>query len=185
MTIETVEPTGPPPPPSAASVALGLQRVTNFVRERTIDRQPPPAVSQGAAGPPAWVSPEPNTFRRPQRPGAMGFAAFDAAYSSAPYRLAPDEALVITGRWPACRFGNVVLWNRFLQTNDYVHRSVSRNRASTVIEPDGSFRMIVAHRDPGEPNWLDTEGKQTGTIFWRFFLPEGDIETPRAEVITL
>jgi hypothetical protein len=115
----------------------------------------------------------------------MGFAAFDAAYSSAPYRLGPDEALIITGRWPPCRFGNVVLWNRFLQTNDYVHRSVSRNRASTVLEPDGSFRMIVAHRDPGGPNWLDTEGRQAGTIFWRFFLPEGDIETPRAEVISL
>src|SRR5436190_5150456 len=181
LTIEPLESPGPPPAPSAASVAQGLKRVTNFVRERTIDRQPPPAVSQ--AGPPDWVSPVPNTFRPPQRPGEMGFAAFDAAYSSAPYQLAPEEALVITGRWPKCRFGNVVLWNRLLQTNDYVHRSVSRNRASTVPEPDGSFRLVVAHEDPGVPNWLDTEGKQAGTIFWRFFLPDGDIETPQATVV--
>src|SRR5207248_2684364 len=78
LTIEVLDPPdGPPPAPGAASVDAGLRRVTNFVRERTIDRQPPPAVSQ--AGPPEWVSPEPNTFRQPQRPGEMGFAAFDAA----------------------------------------------------------------------------------------------------------
>ena len=39
------------------------------------------------------------------------------AYSMAPYAL-PDEALVITGRWPECRFANVSLWNRYLQTYD-------------------------------------------------------------------
>jgi len=30
-----------------------------------------------------------------------------------------------------------------------VHRSVSLNRAQTTLEPDGSFRMVIAHRDPG------------------------------------
>ena len=68
---------------------------------------------------------------------------------------------------------------------DYVNRQVSRNRANTVLEPDGSFRMIVAHDDPGLPNWIDTEGRQSGSIFWRFFLPEGPIETPQTEVVKL
>src|SRR4051794_41241100 len=40
LTIEPLDAQGPPPPPSAATVDLGLQRVVNFVRERTIDRQP-------------------------------------------------------------------------------------------------------------------------------------------------
>ena len=103
----------------------------------------------------------------------------------APYVLGPDDALVITGRWPECRVANVSLWNRHLQTYDYVHRSVSFNRAQTKLEPDGSFRMIVAHDDPGLPNWIDTEGRQSGSIFWRFFLPEGPIETPQTEVVKL
>ena len=33
--------------------------------------------------------------------------------------LAPDEALVIRGRFPECRFANLVLWNRHIQTFDY------------------------------------------------------------------
>jgi hypothetical protein len=43
----------------------------------------------------------------------------------------------------------------------------------------------VAHDDPGLPNWIDTEGRQSGSIFWRFFLPEGTIETPQTEVVKL
>ncbi len=43
--------------------------------------------------------------------------------------------------------------------------------------------MVLAHQDPGVPNWIDTEGRQTGTVFWRFFLPEGPIVTPVAEVV--
>ena len=35
----------------------------------------------------------------------------------------------------------------------------SRNRASTTLEPDGSFRIVLAHADPGVPNWIDTEGQ--------------------------
>ena len=109
--------------------------------------------------------------------------AGDAAYAMAPYVLAPDEALVITSRWPDCRFANICLWNRFLQTYDYANRPVSRNRANTTLNPDGTWTIIVAHEDPGHPNWLDTEGRPFGLVFWRYFLPTGPIDTPRAEVV--
>jgi hypothetical protein len=130
-----------------------------------------------------FVSRVPNVFPQPVVPGDMAFAAFDAAYSMAPYLIGPDEALVITGRWPECRFGNVCLWNRWSQMYDYVNRQVSRNRANTTLNADGTFTMVLAHEDPGHPNWIDTEGRPLGTVFWRFFLPEGEIDTPHAEVV--
>ena len=95
----------------------------------------------------------------------------------APYFLGPDEALVMRGRWPTCRCANVALWNRHLQTFDYVNRRVSLNRKQTELEADGSFRMVLAHRDPGVGNWIDTEGRPFGMVFWRFMLPEGEIDT--------
>lgn len=70
-------------------------------------------------------------------------------------------------------------------TYDYVNRQVGLNRKQTKLESDGSFRMVIAHSDPGVPNWLDSEGRLFGIVFWRFFLPEGDIETPRAKVVPL
>ena len=133
--------------------------------------------------PPPFVSIVPNQFPKPIMPGDFGLAAFDAAYSMAPYVIGPDDALVVTGRWPACRFGNVCLWTRQMQTYDYANRQVSLNRAQTQLEADGSFRMILAHQDPGLPNWLDTEGRPFGLVFWRFMLPEGEIETPQAQLL--
>ena len=180
LTIEPVEPVGPPAPWDDASVAAGWRRVAAFVRSRTLD-QPKP----GERVQPTWVSTTPNVFPKPELPGTFAFAAADAAYSMAPYLLAPDEALVITGRWPKCRFASVALWTRYLQTYDYAHRSAGLNRASTQLEPDGSFRMVLAPSDPGVPNWIDTEGKPFGMVFWRFFLPEDDVETPQAMVVKL
>jgi hypothetical protein len=76
-----------------------------------------------------------------------------------------------------------MIWNRWLQTNDYAHRPVSLNRAQTQVRADGWFDVVIAHRDPGVANWIDTEGKPFAMVFWRFFLPEGSIETPRARVV--
>ncbi|MCB0994801.1 MAG: DUF1214 domain-containing protein [Acidimicrobiales bacterium] len=180
LSIEVTDPPPPPPRWGDDRVAEALQHVITHVRQKTIDQPPRP---QGGGSPAPFVSVTPNDFPTPVVPGNMAFAAFDAAYSMAPYLIGPDEALVITGRWPNCVFANVCLWNRWSQMYDYVNRQVSRNRANTTLEADGSFRMILAHEDPGLPNWIDTEGRTLGTVFWRFFLPEGDIETPKAEVV--
>ena len=180
LTIAPVEPVGPPPPWDDASVAAGWRRVAAFLRGRTLD-QPKP----GERVQPSWVSSTPNVFPPPELPGTFAFAAADASYTMAPYLIGPDEALVMTGRWPKCRFANVSLWNRYLQTYDYAHRTASLNRASTKLEPDGSFRIVIAHDDPGVANWIDTEGRGFGLVFWRFFLPEGEVETPVAEVVKL
>lgn len=183
LTIEVVDPPPAPDRPDDASVAASIMAVVNHLRGKTIE-QPTPA-RQGAdpGALPEWVSREPNVFPQPQTPGNMAFSAFDAAYSMGRYELADDEALVMSGRWPTCRFANVALWNRFGQTYDYVNRPVGRNRTNTVLDADGRFTMVIAHRDPAHPNWLDTEGRPSGSVFWRFFLPEGPIETPTAQVV--
>ena len=32
-------------------------------------------------------------------------------------------------------------------------------------------------------NWISTEGRSFGLVFWRFLLPDGAIETPQARVV--
>jgi len=178
LEIEALDPGPPPAAPSDDSVAAGLRRVSTFVRSRTLE-QPPP----GKRVQPPFVSATPNQFPAPVKPGDFGLAAADAAYSMAPYVIGPDQALVVRARWPRCRCANVDLWNRHMQTYDYLNRSVTLNRKQTKLDPDGCFRVVIAHRDPGVPNWLDTEGRPFGMVFWRYMLPEGPIETPRAEVV--
>ncbi len=172
------DPVPPPPPPNDDGVAAGIERVANFVRSRTLEMGAP-----GTRDQPSFVSTTPNEFPPPVKPGDFALAAADAAYSMAPFVLGPDEAMIITGKWPECRCANVSLWNRHMQTFDFAHRQVSLNRRQTVTDSDGRFRMILAHRDPGTPNWIDTEGRAFGLVFWRFMLPEGEIETPQAQVV--
>ncbi len=182
LVIEPLDPPGPPSPADDASLAAGMRRVANFLRAVTLEMPPRSARAQQ----PSWVSLEPNVFPDPEideSNQAIGFAARDNVYSMAPYALGPDEALVIRGRFPRCRFANVVVWTRFGQTLDYAHRQTSLNRRQTRLEPDGSFRMVLAHRDPGVPNWLDTEGRPRGDVFWRFQLPEEDPPPIRSEVV--
>ncbi len=180
MTIECLSETQLPLPPNDESVTAGIRRVSNFVRSRTLE-MPPLANTE----PPPFVALTPNQFPPPQLPGDFGLSAADAHYSMAPFFINSNEALVITGRWPECRFANVCLWNRFQQTFDYSNRTASLNRAQTQLEADGSFKMILANEDPGLPNWIDTENNLFGMVFWRFFLVEGEVVTPQAEVVKL
>jgi hypothetical protein len=178
LDIEVLDRTGPPPAPSDESVSAGIQRVAAFIRSRTLEMPP-----MADAELPPFVSVVPNQFPAPVPPGDFGLAAIDCAYSMAPYVIGPDQALLLRGRWPTCRMANVSLWNRHQQTYDYANRSVSRNRIQTRADAEGRFTLVLAHRDPGSPNWLDTEGRPFGLVFWRFMLPEGEIETPQAEVV--
>ncbi|HEX6421511.1 MAG TPA: hypothetical protein VFZ77_23610 [Acidimicrobiales bacterium] len=168
-----------PPAPTDASIAAAIRRLATYVRSRTIETMAKPG--EGEA--PTFVSRVPHEFPPPVPPGDHALAAADAAYSMAPFLLGPDDALVMRARWPRCRCANVSLWNRQLQTFDYLRRPVSLNRAQAVDGPDGTVTVVIAHRDPGVPNWLSTEGRPFGLVFWRFMLPDGPIDTPTAEVV--
>ena len=168
-----------PVPPSDESVAASIQRLARFVRSRTMESLQPP----GAADPPAFVSRVPNEFPLPVPPGDHALAAADATYAMAPYLLGPDDALVMRVRWPRCRYGGVALWNRQLQTYDYLRGPVGLNREQAVTDPEGIATVVIAHRDPGVPNWLTTEGRAFGLVFWRFLLVEGPVDPIAARVV--
>ena len=126
LTIELVDGDVPPAPaaPTDASVAAALRRMATFVRSRTLDTIPKP----GEGDAPPFVSRVPHVFPPPVRPGAHAAAAADAATAWRPTFSGPDEALVMRARWPSCRCANVSLWNRQLQTFDYLRHRVSLNR---------------------------------------------------------
>lgn len=182
LVIEPLDPLPPAPWGGDAEVAQRLEHVANFVRGQMQMAVPDPARRPAIP----WVSSTPNQFAAPGQWGSeSGYGNLSAWYAMAPYVLGPDQALEIHGRFPDCRFANVVLWNRFMQSYDYTRRQVSFNRNQLVYEKDGSFRIVIAHRDPGVDNWLDTEGRPTGLVYWRYLLPRETPEAVTAKVIEL
>jgi hypothetical protein len=178
--IENLDEAGPRDRANDAEVAAGIRRVTAFLQRNV--------VAMDNSNSPAWVSRVPNQFVPPKVDDsnlAISYAAKDNTYAMAPFVLQSNQALVIRGHWPKCRFASVLLHDQFLQSFDYETRTISLNRAQTQLEADGSFKIVVAHKDPGMPNWLDTEGRLFGIMFWRFQLVEGSIEPLTSELIEL
>jgi hypothetical protein len=182
LSIEPLDDPGPPPRPDDAAIAERIRWVANFVRGASLD-QPLPDPKKL----PPFVSLVPNTLGKPTKwnPKDGGFGAVDNAYSMGPFLLEPDQVLLIEGQMPKCRFANVMLWNRYLQTFEYPLRTISLNRKQMGLTADGRYRIAVAHEDPGLPGWLDTSGRRSGTIYWRFLLPDGDPPTPTTRVVSL
>lgn len=116
---------------------------------------------------------------------AYGWSAADAAYAMGAYELAPDQALVVEGTSPPCAFWNLCLWNPFLHTYDYTYERVTLNGAQVAYEPDGSWQIVIADRDPGHPNWVSTAGRGAGLIWLRWFLPDETPARPRCRVVDL
>ena len=127
---------------------------------------------------------EPNSIDEPYGVPEVtyGWAAGDAAYAMGSFDLADDEMLVIEGRSPECAFWNMCLWNQFLHTYNYEYERVTINGGQVQYEPDGSWRIVVAPRDPGHPNWVSTAGHPRGRIWFRWFYPSATPERPTTRV---
>jgi len=41
-----------------------------------------------------------------------------------------------------------------------------------VLDADGIFRGVIAHKDPGVPNWLDPVGRSEGSLGVRYLFPD-------------
>jgi hypothetical protein len=115
----------------------------------------------------------------------FGWAAGDAAYAMGSFDLTDDDALVIEGRSPKCAFWNVCLWNQFLHTYNYDYERVTINGGQISYEPDGSWRIVVAARDPGHPNWISTAGHPRGRIWFRWFHPDATPDRPSTRVVRI
>lgn len=80
------------------------------------------------------------------------------------WALADDEALLLEFRPPACDYWNFQLNNYWLESLEHRDHRIDLNHAAARPEADGRVRIVVAHRDPGHPNWIETAGHARGTM---------------------
>lgn len=84
------------------------------------------------------------------------------------WKLAPGEALVIDTPVPECNFWNFQCDNVWMESLDYRHHRIHVSKHSARTNPDGSVTIVVAERDPGYGNWIDTAGHGQGTMLLRW-----------------
>lgn len=157
----------------------------------------PRAVDEGLAAAAAFVAAAPMLFSK----WAYGFQKhtnklprFDPAVSNAAggddniayyhshWKLEEDEALVIESDIPNCDHWNFQLNNYWMESLDYRYFQIHTNKHLAKYNPDGSVRIVVSHRNPGMPNWIDTAGHSQGTMCFRWIKAETNPE-PKSKVV--
>ncbi len=82
------------------------------------------------------------------------------------------KALIMRTRPPKCEFWNIEFNNPWWETMDYRYRLSGTNMHHAALENDGGLIAIIAHEDPGVPNWLDTSGFVEGMIGRRWIFAD-------------
>jgi hypothetical protein len=144
---------------SVAAIVGGLAESVRWVREST--RYWADMLDKWQARPNQFLS-----YRQ------LDDNAIDATPGGEPlicyWRVPKDEALLITVQPPAADYWSVEFGNYWWETMDYRYRLCSTNCHHAVLEENGELLLVVAHEDPGVPNWLDPSGHLEGyvTVRW-------------------
>ncbi len=112
-------------------------------------------------------------------PGGSG----DIAYGGGSFQLADDQALIVETQVPRARYWSLQYYSfGWFESPDFTNRQTSINGGQAHVDADGKARLVVSSRDPGVQNWIDTEGRRTGSLAYRWIWTE-DRPTPTAKVV--
>ena len=107
-----------------------------------------------------------NVFEPIRMPGALA----KQVYWPACFQFDPDEALIIETEIPKrARYWNIQLNDPYFNALEYVYRLSSSNGHYARLSSDGKYRAVIALKDPGVPNWLDSAGYNEGGIYGRWY----------------
>ena len=90
-------------------------------------------------------------------------------YSSAGhFELTPDQALVITLPATDAPYLGFQLGSLWYVSLDYINHQTSLNGTQAQVDADGKIRIVVADRNPGATNWVETLGHRKGFLQFRW-----------------
>lgn len=98
------------------------------------------------------------------------------------WSLKPGEAWVIETDVPDCPYWNFQLDNWWMESLDHRRRITVNKHTATLV--DGRLTIVVAERDPGAGNWIDTCGHSSGTALLRW-LGATDHPIPKCRVVAI
>lgn len=93
-------------------------------------------------------------------------------YIGSSFKLAEDETIVVEGVDVPCRYWNLQILTRYLESGDYRHYKVGISNRQVQKDSDGAFRIYAAAEDPGTTNWISTQGYAHGQILIRTLLAD-------------
>jgi hypothetical protein len=156
--IERIDDAAPPDNLHPAAMALALDKAATWV-EASVDVWGKYAAGMRAAIPVNALSP----------PRAAQGGAVNMLHGACQWQLGPGQALVVEFEQPAVTYWSIQAYViDWMQPLDFVNRVTSLNDRQLQVDADGRVRVVLAHEDPGVPNWLDTSDLPTGLLSYRY-----------------
>ncbi|MFF0815638.1 hypothetical protein ACFYVR_10870 [Rhodococcus sp. NPDC003318] len=84
------------------------------------------------------------------------------------YDLGADQAMIITVPKSDAPYQGFQLGSMWYISLDYTGHQTSLNNTQAQVDPDGMIRMVVAERNPGIINWIETVGHPRGILQFRW-----------------
>jgi hypothetical protein len=106
-------------------------------------------------------------------------------FSSGYFRLAEDEALLVTFKPVVVPYWGLAYTNYWFEPLSYEDATPTLNNQTAVYEDDGSVRVIFASQNPGKPNWIDTKNHQEGPMIFRWSRTKEPVPELEAKVLKL
>jgi hypothetical protein len=108
--------------------------------------------------------------------GRNGGFGFIAAMS---FDLADDQALVVTMDQAGSAYTGFQLIDPWMISADVTRNQVCLNNSQSIKNADGTVTYIIAPKDPGVANWLDTAGIKQGFGILRWHAAPADTTAER------
>jgi len=153
-------------PYSADKAAEELRRFGEIVRGQMHFWNAFWTIPMGSYGPRPGTLPDigfpRNAFNRINAAsGATGGGMSTNLYAGGIAELAEGEALIVENRIQrAPQYIGFQLANLWGESVEYANCVGSRNGFQSHVDGDGAIRLVIAHRDPGVQNWVDTTGQR-------------------------
>jgi hypothetical protein len=159
---------------SAGDVARGLERAISWVERSSTHWNRDTREALETATP---------NIAEPVRTEPGG--ADNIAYGRCLWNLDEDEALILTTEVPIAQYwGFTIHTMTWFESGDFARRQTSLSGDQIHLDGDGLARLVLSARDPGVPNWIDTEGRQNGLLTYRWAWAE-TMPTPEAQRVKL
>jgi hypothetical protein len=173
--IERIGAPASPKPWNVATIAAGLEKVTSYVE----------GTAKTFANLAKLLMNQPNRFTD-FGPDFFKNSGGDPrlTYMVGYFSIAEDEAWVIDFMPPRAPYWNFSIYSHWNQTFDARYRKVGVNNHDARLNGDGSMTIVVASRDAGLGNWLDTDGHIEGQGVFRG-LDSLDVPTMTFRVVKL